>query len=238
MIKGGYIELVTQDNNSKSLQYLRDLVQLVIYKDIVKVFGIRNPKNMEDLLLYLASHSSELFSESNLSSKMGIRIETISDYLRYLEEVFLINTCRIFAPNRAKQLRKPKKVFINDNGIRNMLSGTFSSRIFTNSEELGHIAETIVQNHLRRLAFYFDTYNAQCLYWKNEREVDNVIVYGRKAIPIEVKYQNSITSDDVIGLLDFQKEYKNPFGILITKNKLNLEGDIISIPLWYFLLIC
>ena len=238
LVKGGYIELVEQEDYAKCLQYLRDLLQLVIYKDIVKVFGIRNPKNMEDLLLYLSNHSAERFSESSLARKLRMKEDTVSEYLEYLEEVFLISTCRLYASNRAKQLRNPRKVFIYDSGIRNMLNGTYSPTALADSTDVGHIAETVAHNHLLRLAFFFDTYNSQCFYWKNGTEIDNVIVYGKGVIPVEVKYQNEIKSDDVKGCLGFIKEYSSPFGIVITKNKLALKDKLVYIPLWYFLLIC
>ena len=57
LVKGGYIELAEKDDYQYCAKYLYDLVQLVIYRDIVKVFDIRNPKSMEDLMLYLARHS-------------------------------------------------------------------------------------------------------------------------------------------------------------------------------------
>ena len=238
MIKGGYIELVDQEDYAKCLQYLRDLLQLVIYKDIVKVFGIRNPRSMEDLLLYLGNRSAERFSESSLAQKLRMKTNTISEYLEYLEEVFLVSTCRIYANNRAKQLRNPRKVFIYDSGIRNMLNGTYSPRALADSTDVGRIAETVVHNHLLRLAFFFDTYNSQCYYWKNGSEIDNVIVYGKKAVPVEIKYQNDIKSEDVKGCREFMKENSSPFGMVITKNKLEQKDKIVYVPLWYFLLIC
>ena len=108
LIKGGYIELVEIEDYQKCAQYLNDLLQLVIYKDIVKVFGIRNPKNMEDLLLYLANHSAELFSETKASPKLKMKQETIGEYIEYLEEAFLINSCMIYA-KQSKTTTKPQK---------------------------------------------------------------------------------------------------------------------------------
>ncbi len=238
MIKGGYIELIEEEDYGKCLQYLRDLIQLVIYKDIVKVFGIRNPKNMEDLLLYLGNHSAEQLSENSMSKKLKMKTETIGEYLDYLEEVFLISTCMIYANNRAKQLRNPKKVYISDCGIRNMLNGTYSPRALADNTDVGRIAETVVRNHLLRLVFHLDTYNSKCYYWKNGTEVDNVIVYAKKTVPVEVKYQNDIKSEDATSCLEFMKENSSPFGIIVTKNKLDYKDRVIYIPLWYFLIIC
>ncbi|MBS3068839.1 ATP-binding protein [Candidatus Micrarchaeota archaeon] len=238
MIKGGYIELVEQTDYAKCLQYLKDLLQLVIYKDIVKVFGVRNPKNIEDMLFFFGNHSGELCSEVSTASKLGIKNQTVSEYLEYLENTFLINTSMIYAANRTKQIRNPRKIYLSDSGIRNMLNGTYSPKALTDSTDVGLMAETVVHNHLLRLGFFLDPYNSKCHYWKNGTEIDNVLVFAKKPIPVEVKYQNSINAKDAQGCLKFMEENKSPFGFIITKNKLDYKDRMFYIPLWYFLLIC
>ena len=238
MVKGGYIELVEIDDYQKCAQYLKDLLQLVIYKDIVKVFGVRNPKNLEDLLLYLANHSAELFSETSASPKLKMKQETIGEYIDYLEEVFLITSCMIYSKNRAKQLRNPKKIYISDAGVRNVLNGTYSSKALLETSGVGLMAETILHNHLQNLTSHFAAYRSNCYYWKNGCEIDNVITYGKKPIPIEIKYQNEIKNEDTKGCLEFAERNSSPFVIMVTKNKLDFKDKIAYIPLWYFLLLC
>ena len=238
MVKGGYIELVEIEDYNKCAQYLKDLLQLVIYKDIVKVFGVRNPKNIEDLMLYLASHSAELFSETSASPKLKMKQETIGGYIDYLEETFLITSCMIYSKNRAKQLRNPKKIYISDTGVRNVLNGTYSPKALLDARDIGLMAETIVHNHLQILTSHFVTYRSNCYYWKNSCEIDNIITYGKSPIPIKVKYQNEITPEDAKGCLDFIEANSSPFGIIITKNKLDFKDKIAYIPLWLFLLLC
>jgi len=238
MVKGGYIELIEQNDYGKCLQYLKDLLQLVIYKDMVKVFGVRNPKNIEELLLFLGNHSAELFSETNTSAKLGIKNQTVSEYMEYLEDTFLVDTSMIYAANRSKQIRNPRKVYLADSGLRNMLNGTYSQKALTDSTDVGRMAETVAHNHLLRLGFFLDPYNSKCYYWKNGSEIDNVFVYSKKPIPVEVKYQNDIGMADVQGCAEFMKEHGSQFAIIITKNKLDYKNKIFYIPLWHFLLIC
>ena len=237
LIKGGYIELVEIEDYQKCAQYLKDLLQLVIYKDIVKVFGIRNPKNMEDLLLYLANHSAELFSETKASPKLKMKQETIGEYIEYLQEAFLINSCMIYSKNRAKQLRNPKKTYMSDTGIRNVLNGTYNRQALLDPRDMGLMAETTVHNHLQNLMSHFAPFRSSCFYWRNDYEVDNVITYGKKSVPVEVKYQNEVNAKDATGCLGFVEENLSPFGIVVTKNKFGLEGKIAFIPMWFFLLL-
>jgi predicted AAA+ superfamily ATPase len=127
---------------------------------------------------------------------------------------------------------------LSDIGIRNMLNGTYSPKALADSKDVGLMAETVAHNHLLRLAFFLDPYNARCFYWKNGNEIDNVFVFAKKPVPVEVKYQNAINIADAEGCLKFMEENRSPFGIIITKNRLDYKNRIFYIPLWYFLLMC
>ncbi len=164
--------------------------------------------------------------------------ETIGEYIEYLQEVFLINSCMIYAKNRAKQLRNPKKIYISDTGLRNVLNGTYRAEAVLDTRDAGLMAETIVHNHIQSLTSHFATYRSNCYYWKNHCEIDNVIATGKTPIPIEVKYQNEINPKDAEGCIEFAEKNESPFGIVVTKNKFAFENKIVYIPLWYFLLLC
>ena len=243
LVKGGYIELVSETDYQKCAKYIFDLVQLVIYRDIIKVFDIRNPKNMEDFLLYLARHSSDKMSDNSLrkiSSELKIEINTLRQYLDYLEQVFFVSSSMIFAPSRAKQLRNPKKIYITNVGIRNVFNSTFSALSRLDPLDLGKMVETVVHDHSLRLAFYLDQANARCYYWSNGGEIDNVISFGKTNLPIESKYQNEIKTSDYAECLKFIHENKCPFGVVVTKKKLAFDekNRLFLIPLKIFLIMC
>ena len=79
-------------------------------------------------------------------------------------------------------------------------------------------------------------------YWraKNQKEIDIVMDLGDTLLPIEVKYTESINSEDKNNLKQYLIEHKKKagFGILVTKDEIFLDNNIIGIPLWLFLLIC
>ncbi len=56
------------------------------------------------------------------------------------------------------------------------------------------------------------------------------------AIPIEVKYQEH--SDDIGGVKEFMNEFGTEIGIVVTKNTLRLDGDVLFVPLPLFLAVC
>ncbi|MCK4327935.1 MAG: ATP-binding protein [Candidatus Diapherotrites archaeon] len=240
LIKGGYIGVVKETDWNKCTTDLKNYTQLTIYNDIMQAFGIRNPREFDQLLALIAAESSQIMSENGLSKNLSIKIDTLSRYLDLLEDVFLVSSCELYAKSRAKRIRNAKKLYINDIGIRNALLHSLGPHLLGDGAEIGKIVETVVHNHLKRLAFAFtrDTANT-CFYGKNNRgkEVDNIFAYGKMAIPIEVKYRETIKSGDEEPVSEFLEETKGKIGIIITKNTLavNQKTGIVQIPLWMFL---
>ena len=74
-------------------------------------------------------------------------------------------------------------------------------------------------------------------YWRSrgKREVDIVVRDGGGAIPIEVKYQNQIKSEDMYGILDYKKATGSDGGILVTKNEMRAGRGACRLPASVFL---
>jgi predicted AAA+ superfamily ATPase len=68
--------------------------------------------------------------------------------------------------------------------------------------------------------------------------VDIVMELLQKPIPVEVKYRDSFDEKDLKGLNLFNESHEPPLSIVVTKDKLDLRGKTILIPLWLFLLMC
>ena len=79
---------------------------------------------------------------------------------------------------------------------------------------------------------------ADIFYWSNGGEIDIVLDCANTSIPIEVKFRSKIDDSHSKTMLDFMKKYKSPFGIMVTKNHLELKNNIIYLPLRIYLLMC
>ncbi len=100
------------------------------------------------------------------------------------------------------------------------------------------LTESLCGDHLARLAYnysptdLFDVSNSLFYYRTNKGEsVDYVVRLGEELIPVEVKYQSKIGSNDFKNLRRFDK------GLLVTKNYLDLENKYRAIPLSLFLML-
>ena len=167
MKTGGYPEVVLK--KVESPDYLRLLVESVLFKDVAKRFNIRFSKKMYDLALYLISNHSTEISSSKLKNILGFRsVHTVENYLGYLEEAFVVFTVRRFSFKLKEQLRAPRKVYAYDNGVINAYK-------FKISPDTGRLMENLVAVELlRRGTEYY--------YFRNSRgaEVDFVVKEGGK----------------------------------------------------------
>ncbi|MEM2842072.1 MAG: DUF4143 domain-containing protein, partial [Thermoproteota archaeon] len=99
-------------------------------------------------------------------------------------------------------------------------------------------------NHLIRLLFsYFPStqfdYTTLLFYWRSQkkRELDFVLRMSNLYVPIEVKYQSKISSENGFSIIDFQKGGKSSKGLLLTKDSLEAKRSYIEVPVPIFLLL-
>ena len=128
----------------------------------------------------------------------------------------------MYSKKQAISTRKEKKLFFIDCGLRNSLL-------------LKEIVENLVFSHV--LSLKKRDLFPKIFYWmdKVKNEVDIVFTLDGKIIPIEVKYTNEIVRKDIKGLIKFCGIFETQ-GIVITKDLLKKEENIIYIPAWIFLL--
>ncbi|RJS82995.1 ATP-binding protein [Candidatus Bathyarchaeota archaeon] len=136
--------------------------------------------------------------------------------------------------------QKGKKVYINDPGVRNVAVGALNEYLLGDTAELGKVIEAVVADHCRRLKFALEpTSEIQTFYWKNKQyETDIIIEMFQKPLPIEVKYRERIDKRDLRGLLEFSERNKPSIKIVVTRERLDQNDEIIFIPLRLFLMMC
>lgn len=165
---GGMPEYVLSKNQEKLLQLVKD----ILYKDIAIRYNLRNVKKLEELFVLLCERVGKRFTVNKLQKILGIKNETISNYLSYLEETYLIYLMPKCSKSLNEQIRAPKKVYIADTGIRTMIVGY---------KDRGALFENLVFLKLKE--------NTPCYALVNGKEIDFVI--GNNCA-IEVKYRRDI----------------------------------------------
>ncbi|MFA6328644.1 MAG: ATP-binding protein [Candidatus Micrarchaeia archaeon] len=201
-------------------KYVSTLADKAVFEDIPNRFGIEHRAKLADLLKYCATFSASLYSESGISSTLGIGRSAVSDYISYLGQSYLAGVL-LEEGSLASALKKTKKLFISCPSLYWALSDSYSE---------GASAEVAVYDRLcawgEMPKFYRDY---------QKREVDFIV----RGVPMEVKFRNQIGAQDYSTLLYYMEKKKAAFGIMVTKSAFDekkIEGRrILQIPLSVFL---
>jgi len=217
---GGYPEYILNPNP----QYFIDLIESIIYKDIVKFYNIKNPDILNNLFLLLADRCSHQTTFSKLSHVLSKDADTIKSYITYLKECFLIDENLRYATSRNKRIYSAKKFYLNDNGILFNLTSRLNQ---------GVAAERTLFKHIQC------KFKKICFYYENKIETDFFL--PKEKTLIESKFgDNEITQKKLENLIVVADELKAKHIFVITKNikKSQKIGNktIKFVPLWKWLL--
>ena len=224
---GGFPEVVLEKNNLER-EILMNYYEIMIYKDIVERFSIRNTILLKEIAKFLLTNISSVFSinayYNALKESTALSKETVFEYVSHLEEANLIFLVQLFDYSLKKQQVNSKKAYCIDTGLRNGICFRFS-------QDEGRIVENVVFIELKRRGN--DVY-----YWKNKTEVDFIVKNSNQKITaINVSYADEINERETIGLLEFKREFdKTQELIIITKDTEKKEKGIFFVPLWKWLL--
>jgi len=215
----GFPELVGIQEKEIIKKYINEgIIEKVIYRDLTKLFKIKDVSLIESLLRIFMEEPGQIVELSELANELNISRQTLSNYLDYLEESFLIRKLYNFSKSRRKVERKLKKYYPTIVSVDLLFRGDDVSK--------SKVFEWQIVNQLNAEYFWRDPY---------KNEVDIVLI-NKKLIPIEVKYGKI----DFKGLTVFMKKFTANEGYIITPDKegtQKINGKIISIvPAFKFLL--
>jgi len=119
MIFGMYPEIILKkDDLEKSL---KSLTQSYLYKDVLQYQNIKNPEILEKLLQALALQVGSEVSYNELANTVGVDKNTVASYIQILEKAFVIFRLSPFSRNLRSEIKKLRKIYFYDNGVRNAL---------------------------------------------------------------------------------------------------------------------
>lgn len=171
LIYGSYPDVVTGVGNPRDL--LMNLSGSYMYQDLLSLEGVRKPVLLEKLLVALALQVGSEVSYSELAQTVGTDNKTVEKYVDLLEKCFIVFRLNGLSRNLRNELKKAKKVYFYDNGIRNAVIQQFAPLDMRNDVgalwENFFISERIKHNHYT--GHYCNTY-----FWrtKTQQEVDYI----------------------------------------------------------------
>lgn len=113
-------------NPDDAVEMLMDFVGDLMYKDAFALTQVRSPMNLHSLVYLLAQNVGQEVSYDNLARETKLSSPTIERYLDILEKCFIIRRVPSFARNLGNELKKGKKIYFCDVGIRNAILNDFT----------------------------------------------------------------------------------------------------------------
>lgn len=171
LIYGMYPDVI--NNPSDSYAILQQLADSYLYKDILSLTGIRKPEILYNLLKALALQMGAEVSYNELSNLIGIDKMTVMRYMDILEKAFIIFQLHSFSRNQRNEIKKNRKVYFYDNGIRNMIIANLNPLDLRNDK--GALWENFLISERMKSQLYHEEY-ANRYFWRTiqKQEIDYV----------------------------------------------------------------
>lgn len=180
---GGLPGLSSAGSAERKERLLQDYLSTYLFKDIKGLVREENIRAFNQLLYLLAQNQGQLVEVSSLARELGMTSPTTSNYLNILDQTYVNFQLPSYHTNLANELKKSRKTYLYDLGIRNSILKDFRSP--AERDDCGAIHETYVFLSLLPLL----TPSMELRFWRTKRgeEVDFVLVKNRQPYPIEVK---------------------------------------------------
>jgi predicted AAA+ superfamily ATPase len=175
LLFGSYPELEQYSDWKDKQNYLNEIINSYLLKDILAFEGIKQSNKIFDLLKLIAFQVGKEVSLLELARQLGISKNTVENYLDLLSKVFVIYKVPGFSKNLRKEITKSNRWYFYDNGIRNGIIGNFSRLDARN--DVGDLWENYLAservkyqnyNQISVRNYFWRTYDQQELDWLEE----------------------------------------------------------------------
>lgn len=171
LIYGYYPEIVSKKGEEKEL--LKLLVNSYLYKDILNLEKIKKPQILEKIVKALALQVGKEVSYNEIAQLVDSDKQTVEKYIYLLEKSFVIFRLQSFSKNLRNEIKKSKKIYFYDNGIRNAIIGNFN--LLSNRVDKGALFENfLISERLKYI--YYNNINCNRYFWrtKQQQEIDYI----------------------------------------------------------------
>ena len=209
---GCYPEVINHPGDEKRI--LQQLSDSLLYKDLFSLESIKKPYLLEKLLQALALQLGNEVSYQELANTIGADKETIERYLFFLEQAFIVYRLPAFSRSLRTELRKSRKVYFYDNGIRNSLINNFTPISLRNDK--GALWENfLMTERLKKITYQNQYCNRYFWRTRNQQEIDYIEEFDGILHAYEFKFNQD---SKVRAPMSFAKSYSDQIFQLVNMN--------------------
>ena len=187
LVYGSYPEVFSIPNQADREDYLHEVGNAYLYKDILELSSIKNSAKIRDLVRMLAYQVGSEVSRTELGTALGMSKDTVGSYIDLLEKAFVVFRLSGFSRNLRKEVSRNDKVYFYDLGIRNMVIDDFKP--LSQRADIGALWENfLIVERMKRLAY--TRIHAQTYFWRTYTgaELDYIEEREGRLFGYEFKY--------------------------------------------------
>ena len=215
MIYGTYPAVVQNFEDAPST--LEGYTEALLFKDLFRLTDIRRSSKFVDLVSTLCYRIGSEINFDSLSRDLGLNKETVQRYITLLELCSIIKVVPSFSRNLDNELKKGKKVYFCDLGVRNAVLRNFAP-LTSRPNEIGALWENFffMERYKRHV---YDQDFTEMYFWRstgtNAQEIDFIEIQDGKLTAFEAKYQK----DKALMPTQFVRSYGEvPFHVVNMRN--------------------
>ena len=185
LIYGSYPDILNHSDNAKEL--LMNLAGSYLYKDLLSLESVRRPALLNKLLTAIALQVGSEVSYNELAQTVGTDNKTVEKYIDLLEKCFIIFRLDGFNRNLRTELKKGKKIYFYDNGIRNAILQNFAPTSLR--QDMGALWENFIISERIKANQYSGRY-ANSYFWRTtqQQEIDYIEECDGQFTAMEMKW--------------------------------------------------
>ncbi len=171
LIYGSYPDVVASEKNIRTL--LMNLSGSYMYQDLLSLESVRKPVLLEKLLVALALQVGSEVSYNEIAQTIGTDNKTVEKYIDLLEKCYIVFRLNGLSRNLRNELKKSKKIYFYDNGIRNAVIQQFAPADKRN--DMGALWENFFISERKKYNHYNGKY-VNVYFWRTneQQEIDYV----------------------------------------------------------------
>ena len=218
LVFGSYPDVINNSGNTQEI--LMNLSGSYMYQDLLSMEGVRKPVLIEKLLVALALQVGSEVSYNELAQTVGSDAKTVEKYIDLLEKCYVLFRLPALSRNLRSELKRGKKIYFYDNGIRNALIQNLNP--LTKRSDVGALWENFIISEIIKYNHYNGRY-ANYYFWRTttQQEIDFVEEREGKLHLYEMKWNPKKGKAKVPS--EFTKAYgEMPFTVVTPDNYLDL----------------
>ncbi|HRZ98518.1 MAG TPA: ATP-binding protein [Paludibacter sp.] len=185
MIYGTYPDVINYPSDSEKT--LMNITGSYLYKDILAYNEVRRPAQLEKLVQALALQIGSEVSYNELAQIIQTDNQTVERYIDLLEKSFVVFRIGAFSRNLRNEIKKSRKIYFFDNGIRNAVIQNFSP--LNLRQDVGALWENYVFSERMKQNHYVQNFSKN-YFWRTfqQQEIDMVEVRNNNVSVFEIKW--------------------------------------------------